>query len=133
MQPTSAALLRLLFFAFVLVTIKCSAPLFPPPLVCDVHFNKFGPSADVRIRRNYSIYVCNLVLLQDFFEVWTLEIACCVNYGAFFKEEVTVIGCCYAFGSYFVFCSFLPQFFPLYSEFFNHFFLGQTHLYQIPP
>ena len=133
MQPASAALLRLLFFALVLVEIKCRLPLFPRPLVCDVNFNEFGPSANVRIRRNDSIYVCNLVLLQDFSEVWAFEVACCVNYGAFLKEEVTVISCCYAFGSYLVFCSFLPQLFPLYPEFFNHFFLGQTHLYQIPP
>jgi hypothetical protein len=126
-KPTSAAFFRLLFFGLVFIAIKITGFLSARLLVCHVCFDEFVPTAYFRVRGNEPIYVFNLVLLKDFFEVEGFKVACGLDYGAFFNEEVAVVGCCDAFGAYFIVYAFLPQAFPLHAEFFNHFFLVQSH------
>ena len=132
MQPTSAAFLRLLSFVFALIAVEFCASL-SRWLVCNVHFDKFCPSTDLGVGRNVSVWVLNMVLFQNFFKVQCFEVACGVDYSTFFNEEATVVIRCDAFSAQFVVYAFLPEAFPLYAEFFNHFFLLQSHLYRVPP
>ena len=106
-EPASAAFFWLLFFFWFFLVEGC-ASCSDWFLGGDACFDEFVPSADLGAWRYVSVWVKDLVLFEDFFEVHGFVVSGGVDDCAFFDVEVAVVGCCHAFGSQFVVDSFLP-------------------------
>lgn len=126
MEPSSAALLVLLFFFFLSIFsfISCSSGISLRPRIgwCDVFLYEDAPTSHRCRRRYISVWVDNLMLLKNFFEVKRLKVSACIDDCTFVDEEILIFSCCYAFGADSIIMAFTPEFFPLCSNGFNFLF-----------
>jgi hypothetical protein len=130
-KPTSAAFFRLLLLSLLFpIKVRSSSA---PGLVGDVVPYEFVPSANLRTRRNVSIRINHLMLVEYLLEVQRFKVSGGVDNGALVNKQVAVICRRHAFGSHLIIQPFLPQLPPLKPKFLNHFLLCETHIYQIPP
>lgn len=101
-QPASSAFLQLLLLLWRF-TVKLRTLLSALRLLrCDAGLDEFGPSANLRRRRNIPFGISDLMLLQNFSKTQSLIILGGMNYKASFNEKIAVISGGYALGKYLV-------------------------------